>query len=1254
MAYTSRNNKSQDSGIKSLSANDKINSPKEEAVEKATPLDTLILSDAQSKVINKTFGRPDDYIELHIYNNNNQLIHSENYFEDYITPTNQDVKAPLTNKIQIDPNKVLNDRGFFSGRYIIKLNILKNKVFNTDQFPFFIKEISSDRREIKSVTPKTTNTILGPAISKFIADLESSVYFKEFSINFGNDILIPSINILLNKDPNKHEVLIKTLSTLPEIIITNSSFRIVEEITDPLLIRADLGDLLFEDEGIPIAGPNFTIDTRINNSVPSDFKTYNDILNYNVTSSYQHLLSKLEDDTIDLDIKYDNIRPVSESSIEETYHFENFTHFSNATERLKNFKYKLELVESYDKQLGEIGAITGATTSSNVIFINKNNINNKKEKIIKGLDGYEQFLYFTSGAYAWPKQNQLKPYTLYSVSSSEAKTWFGEERSNYSYYGGQILSASLFDKQNEYSLNRLIPTHIVENTNNSLYVNFVNMVGHHFDHIWTYIKAISNIHNTDNIKGISKDLVYHKLRSIGLEVFDQFENTSLTEYMLGIGSGSSTYDVGFRFGEDSVSGSTVPSETMITASNESIPKGDITKEVWKRLYHNSSYLLKTKGTERGIRALMSCYGIPSTILNIKEYGGSTTTSGIYKDLDTSDTYKTFTYRKSGLALKGTSGTGGFFIKTPWSSSLGGGAHASFSATQEDNKTVEFRIKPTRSTNKYHLFSLSGSHSNTTSTHYPAADNHLLLDPYTGNDISSSDDSTNYGRIQYYIGEDLTKQTQYFPIYDGDFWNIFIQANKASSNSKIDIKFGAYKANFNKNIHYHTTSSTALGSNNYYIYSWGRRTNASLGGNGAKYAYFGGVPANADSEYNSIDGLVYSGSLQEIKYHFGELLSHNTLKKHALEPFMYSGNTISSSYDNLVLRLPLGSNDMEDSSSFHPNEDSNYLGGGTSSITAQEWEEVVENHHLPTPDTVGASMTSEKVRIDEGTIDQNLLSPFIKSETSTLDRQPQDFEDLGIFFSPTNEINEDILYTLGPFRMDDYIGSPLTTAQSSSTYEDLKALKDIYFKKVKRRYNYWDYTKQIQYIDHTLFKMIEQFVPARANTKTGLLIEPHFLERTKLKRTLPVRTDGQTMTEGLHQTFEGQLASTFNNKMYKIASSSNPDTVEGQWDPGSYVIGHNNVDLFVTSSNGRRKELGTNTTIYIYEEYINPSGKDPNRENNQSCQSPIKPFVTTKPSGYKSHESSVLLGNTIGGRKSNKYYKYAEYNMTTSSLYINQA
>ena len=54
-----------------------------------------------------------------------------------------------------------------------------------------------------------------------------------------------------------------------------------------------------------------------------------------------------------------------------------------------------------------------------------------------------------------------------------------------------------------------------------------------------------------------------------------------------------------------------------------------------------------------------------------------------------------------------------------------------------------------------------------------------------------------------------------------------------------------------------------------------------------------------------------------------------------------------------------------------------------------------------------SMTSEKVRIDEGTIDDDILSFTRRSEVSTLDRQPQDFEDLGVFFSPQTEINEQI-------------------------------------------------------------------------------------------------------------------------------------------------------------------------------------------------------------------------------------------------------
>ena len=46
------------------------------------------------------------------------------------------------------------------------------------------------------------------------------------------------------------------------------------------------------------------------------------------------------------------------------------------------------------------------------------------------------------------------------------------------------------------------------------------------------------------------------------------------------------------------------------------------KEVYKRIYHNLPLLLKTKGTERGLRALINCFGIPDDILKISVLGGT--------------------------------------------------------------------------------------------------------------------------------------------------------------------------------------------------------------------------------------------------------------------------------------------------------------------------------------------------------------------------------------------------------------------------------------------------------------------------------------------------------------------------------------------------------------------------------------------------------------------------------------------------------
>jgi hypothetical protein len=330
--------------------------------------------------------------------------------------------------------------------------------------------------------------------------------------------------------------------------------------------------------------------------------------------------------------------------------------------------------------------------------------------------------------------------------------------------------------------------------------------------------------------------------------------------------------------------------------------------------------------------------------------------------------------------------------------------------------------------------------------------------------------------------------------------------------------------------------------------------------------------------------------------------------------MYAGNHPSSSFSNVLIRLPLGSNDLRSFENFPPDElitNSSAIAASTATTT---WEEVVETHYHPTPDSVGSSMTSEKVRIDTGTIDDDILSTTLRCEESTLDRVPQDYEDLGIFFSPTTEINEDIVYTLGGFRLDDYIGSPLPSAQTASDYTDLQVMNSYYFRKVSASYNYWEYTKLIQYIDHTLFKLIEQWVPFKANTKTGLLIEPHYLERSKFRRQVPVIDEGQTIVPASYTTINARIDP---EKAFTMQSSS--------------VVFNSNLLSGSHDSEGFRKTQGLNANIKV-SDYILDMPQN-------GTQGPIIPHpVSGQPAGYKAYSGSALLGNATKARKSGIYYR----------------
>jgi hypothetical protein len=98
---------------------------------------------------------------------------------------------------------------------------------------------------------------------------------------------------------------------------------------------------------------------------------------------------------------------------------------------------------------------------------------------------------------------------------------------------------------------------------------------------------------------------------------------------------------------------------------------------------------------------------------------------------------------------------------------------------------------------------------------------------------------------------------------------------------------------------------------------------------------------------------------------------------------------------------------------------------------------------------------------------------------------------------------DILKAFGDFNIDNYIGDP--SDEYKSTYKELDDLRGYYFERLDRNIN--EYIQLVKYIDKSLFDVLADLAPARAKVSKGLLIEPHYLERSKTRWDKPVSERG---------------------------------------------------------------------------------------------------------------------------------------------------
>ena len=1026
----------------------------------------------------RNFGQDNDFVKLEIFDQQGKLLLFDENFREYTPYYNSPGTSgtPKVTSIDIDYEQVLKDYGYSSGTYVMNFSF-RRKILNVNKDTFIISEISPSRREIRITPNGITQIDFENTLSVLNSILNTSPFIRDINLISGKSSTLV-LNAILSRDKTG---LIKLYNPLPFNLSIGNSFNIIEEIINPLEVTVQLEQETLIDTSIDIGVPNFSLSNEDIFTVPSSQKTFDQILsNGSISSSFNNVQNLLSGSEIKVDLEFDN--PDTSTG----YHFENFIHFSSATERLSNFKYKLELLETYSGSLAKLDNITGDITSSTFVSENRNILLNKQDRLIQGFDYYERYLYYESGAYAWPKTSNTLPYTNAKVNSAAAVSWFGAPVSDYNntYYGGQMLSASKYDEINQHSLVNTIPPHIKDNTQNDKYILFVEMIAQHFDGIWGYIDSITDLNEAySGLKdGISKDLVLNQLTSRGISAYDQFSNSSLYEYLIG-DDGTGT----FQFGTNDTA-------TMISASNAgSIPKGDIAKEIWKRLYHNSSYLLKTKGTERGLKALIACYGIPETVLHVKEYGGP---------LVDKTGFRTFSYQKESRMLSPADDD--YVISDTLIS-------------RQTSQTLQTRFLPTKgSTTAFDIMSFAGNSGNTNDIVIGISQslNNTKLDSGSFAHLviaSGSLADPSAGRIKA-ISSSLLG-----PIFNGEVWNLSVILNSGSDRGNT-IEAFATNTTFNKNTY---ILSCSLDTPEFFA-------------SGAGYPFYittvGSTKPIGDNSQNGTLLAPFSGSIQEFRS-WDEKLTKDTIVTQSLSPFNYNGNTISSSFEALRTRLSLGSCNRDlslltGSKNQAPNKTftdiSNNLAQVPSTVTLTTIE---ETHHLTTPDTVGSGMVSDKIRIDNGTFNDNFLDPFISTETSPQDRQPLDYSDVGVFFSPTFEVNEDIIYTLGGFRLDDYIGDP--THYTSGSYPDLKDIRDVYTQKLDKKLGIGDYIRTIQFFDHSLFKMIKDFVPASANLKTGVVIEPHYLERMKIAGT---NVDYEQLTEHLVAPtgMTGSLSSTSEN------------------------------------------------------------------------------------------------------------------------------
>jgi len=1106
--------------------------------------------------IRSSFVPFQDLVEFWVYDANKNLLDGVYNFIDYILVPDPDSKLVSVNgedqpsntsKLELNPTQDTANLGYDVGEMNTVYNFITYKLGSTQETKYFISEISADRTELRLSTNFIENASMQAEYVDFKAEMDSNIYFDEFYLNFDNNQYQVCVNSQLDTSADQYTILIKLYEALPPkfslkdelSVVVKAAESVAYKVTHPPLEALILSDVTF------LKGPNtnLKINDFLNNS--TELQSKDDLLNTASTASADSLSNVLNQKGIALTPNYSY----------DTFH--EFINFSSAQRRIENFVEKVTQIQSYESDIATLNAITGLTSGSVQVSSSVATATLNIETLIKNFDGYEYSLYYSSGSSSYPKTGSYQPYELLPTTDVRVSVWLGSDVEDSQYYGGISLSASLFDNSNQNWLYYTIPEFIRDNGDNNQYLEFSNMVGQHFDEVWLYTKSITEKLNTTSqlTDGVPLDLADDVIASLGYDGFgSNFNNQDPYIGLIGENNGIYVPPTGSELITNYIAvnnGEVVNywnpeysfENYVEQLNNPGYPYAidKVSKEIFKRLYHNMSYLVKKKGTISGLRQLINIWGIPNTILRINEFGG--------KNKDNIDDYDLWYNRYSyAFTPVSTQNVASASVVFPWMP-LERNRIAEDKYIVPDN--FQFRFKTTgypSSSNSGEFFTQSlavkKSDGSITSTEFDFGIS-LFYEPVVTGSYSGSHSSEyeNWGKMRFYMsgsvanGGVATSNDIYLPFYDKGWWSIMLQRNQhvSASNNTEDTTYTLYAKNKINNgadgnsIGFEGSASIISNDSESINESWNK-----FGLDENDGIYLGGFVSGSivGGVTTGLPGKIFSGSLQEFRYYSNDI-PEATFNDFVMNPESIEGNNITgseSSFDIVNFRAPLG-NELENvftsslSSSYsdeltsmHPAIQGtanilitgsfvNPTGNVTSSVynilyyensTTKTYSKTnTEVYFLDQPAIGFRNRISNKIQIrdgeDYGTILSNRIS--IQQDYQISQSYTENINNLEVAFSPQDEVNDDIIASFGYGVIADAIADPRFLSSSDDYYPQLRKIAEDYFKKYTEG-NAYDYLRLIGYFDNSIFKAIKSYVPARTSVSTGIVIKQHMLERNR--------------------------------------------------------------------------------------------------------------------------------------------------------------